>query len=206
MLKIEQIIRPTKTPDVDIQILCDVSNPLLGENGAAKIYGPQKGASRSDVVLLEVGLTHLAGLIRREFNVELDGIAGGGAAGGLAAGAAFFLEATLVPGLETILQQTGLMEALSEADYVITGEGRFDAQSFHGKVIGGIAGACSKGASKVIVMAGQVHLNQEQYRSHCIEQALACTPADVSLQQALQQGPEHLQQCAQQWAKATLKS
>lgn len=206
LLKIEQIVRPLQIPEVEVLVLCDVSNPLLGQDGAAKIYGPQKGASRSDVVLLEVGLTHMAGLIRREFNLEFDGVPGGGAAGGLAAGAAFFLNATLVPGIETIMHETGLMEQLEDAEVVITGEGRLDAQSFHGKVVGGIARVCSELDRKVVVMAGQVHLSQEQCRSQGIDQALGCTPPDVSIKQALQQGPEYLKQCARQWAQENVSA
>ena len=204
LLKIEQINRPAYTLEAEVRVLCDVSNPLLGQEGAAKVYAPQKGASRSDVVLLEVGLTHIANLIRRQFNVEIDGIPGGGAAGGLSAGAVVFLGATLVRGVEAIMHETGLLHELQDADFVVTGEGRFDAQSFFGKVINGIAQACDKTATKVVVLAGQVHLNQEQYGLKGVDQAISCTPPDMSLPVALKQGPQLLYQSAKRWAQETL--
>lgn len=204
LLKIEQINRPAHDLGIEVRVLCDVSNPLLGQEGAAKVYAPQKGASRSDVVLLEVGLTHVANLIRRQFNMEVDGIPGGGAAGGLAAGAAVFLGATLVSGVEAVMSETGLLEELRDADFVITGEGRFDTQSFFGKVINGIARACDQTTTQVIVLAGQIHLNQEQYRLKGVSQAISCTPADMSLQEALKQGPQLLYQSAKHWAQETL--
>ncbi|MFQ5701463.1 MAG: glycerate kinase [Acidobacteriota bacterium] len=123
--------------------LCDVDNPLLGPDGAAAIFGPQKGASPGQVVLLERRLASLAAAIRRWKGEESSGLVGTGAGGGLGAGAAAFLGAVLRPGTRVVMDLTGFPEALARCDLVVTGEGSFDAQSCKGKVTGAVLEAAA---------------------------------------------------------------
>lgn len=115
-----------------IKVLVDVQSPLLGTTGAAHVFGPQKGASAVDVQLLDEGLAHLLHLVGGQDS------SGYGAAGGVAFGLSALLGATIVSGVETLATLIGLDEKIAAADYVITGEGSFDSQSFSGKVVGHI--------------------------------------------------------------------
>ena len=132
--KIAAIAAPgdLKIPVRGIKVLVDVQSPLLGPTGAAHIFGPQKGASAHDVQLLDEGLVHLLQLVGVQ-----DG-SGFGAAGGVSFGLSALLGATIVSGVETLAKLIGLDEKIASADYVITGEGSFDSQSFSGKVVGHI--------------------------------------------------------------------
>jgi glycerate kinase len=132
--KIAAIAAPgvLKAPMRGIKVLVDVQSPLLGETGAAHIFGPQKGASATDIQLLDEGLAHLLQL------VGLQDSPGFGAAGGVSFGLSALQGATIVSGVETLATLIGLDEKIASADYVITGEGSFDSQSFSGKVVGHI--------------------------------------------------------------------
>ena len=122
----------------DIIVMCDVDNPLFGANGAAHVYGPQKGASPEQVLVLDEGLRHLGGVFIEHFGVDYSINPGAGAAGGLGAGCIAFLGASLVSGIDTILKLCGFDKHIMNADLVITGEGKLDSQSFSGKVLSGI--------------------------------------------------------------------
>src|SRR5918996_411756 len=134
--------------------LVDVSNPLVGSDGAAPVFGPQKGASPQAVVQLQAGLGRVAELFARHGRPELATLAGGGAAGGLGAGLAFFGKAGLVPGAEWVLERVGFDAALATVDLVITGEGRFDRTSLSGKAPGEVLRRAQKARKKVAVVAG----------------------------------------------------
>jgi glycerate kinase len=135
----------------------DVDNPLTGVYGASAVYGPQKGATAEDVVLLDRALGTFAGVLERELPACPPGLAavpGSGAAGGLGA-ALLALGGRVVSGLDLVRELTGLDEALDGADLVITGEGRFDDQSLRGKVVGGVASAARERGLPCVVLAGQ---------------------------------------------------
>jgi len=125
--------------DVRITVMCDVENPLCGPHGAAAVFGPQKGADEEMVGRLDQGLRHLAEVIRRDLGCEVEELPGGGAAGGLGAGCVAFLGAELRSGIEAVLDAVDFDTRVAGADLVVTGEGRIDSQSVHGKVISGIA-------------------------------------------------------------------
>lgn len=114
-------------------VACDVDNPLLGPRGSARVFSPQKGAGPVEVERIEAALARLADCLRRDLGADVLGIPGGGAAGGLGAGAVAFLGATLRPGAEWVLTALGIEKYLAAADLVLTSEGRFDAQSLGGK-------------------------------------------------------------------------
>ena len=123
---------------IEITIMCDVTNPLFGKNGAAYVYGPQKGADEYEVQLLDQGLEQLNSVFISSLGKDLTYIKGGGAAGGAAAGVMAMLGGSIKSGIDSLLDLTGFDEELEDCDLVITGEGRLDDQSFQGKVIDGI--------------------------------------------------------------------
>lgn len=168
-----------------VEVLCDVNNPLCGPEGAAAVYGPQKGATPDMVERLDRGLCRLAELVKRQFGLSIEGLPGAGAAGGLAGGAVAFLGGRLVPGIGTIIRASGLERELREADWVITGEGSFDAQSFRGKVVSGVLEAARAHRVKVAVMAGRVAVPEAQWRQAGVSAALALAPAGMPTAEAM---------------------
>ena len=147
-----------KIYDIELIILCDVENYLLGENGAAAVFGPQKGASEKDVQQLEKGFIQLSNIAFKKTGKDMTAIKCGGAAGGVAAGLFTFLNAKLVNGIEYFLDATSFDKALEQADIVITGEGSIDKQTLHGKGPFGVAKRAKEKSIPVIGLAGQVPL------------------------------------------------
>ena len=190
--KIAKIIKPEPSlllsrdgKPVVVEVLCDVDNPLCGEHGAAEVYAPQKGATLQMVKLLENGLAHLTKLVREQLGKDIENIPGAGAAGGLAAGAVAFMDASIVSGIETVMARSNLREELESADWVITGEGSFDRQSLSGKVISGILKMARQTDTRVAVLAGQVNIPESEYRKIGISAAIAAKPDDMPLDEAL---------------------
>jgi glycerate kinase len=184
-----RILPPAAAHLPPIEVLCDVDNPLLGPHGAATVFGPQKGAGPEEVRLLERGLAHLAGVARDQLGVEMD-IPGGGAAGGLAAGAAAFLGARLVPGIGRLVSVSDLESELSDADWVVTGEGSLDEQSLRGKVVSGVLEAAGRHGVRVAVIAGKLGLDAARRRKAGIPHALSLCDADISPEEAVFRAPE----------------
>lgn len=148
--------------DVELLAACDVQTVFTD---AAKVFGPQKGASPEQVVELTERLQGLQGRYRDEHGVDLTGVEGGGAAGGLGGGLVV-LGGRLMPGLQLVAEQVGLADALSRADAVVTGEGALDAESFNGKVVGGVLDAAKAQGRRipVIALAGVVRDDAPQER------------------------------------------
>ncbi|HUU18694.1 MAG TPA: glycerate kinase [Sedimentisphaerales bacterium] len=212
--KITKIIRPEKLSLVPVEVLCDVDNPLCGEHGAAKVYAPQKGATPEMVEQMEKGLAHLAELVRKQLQRDID-VPGAGAAGGLAAGAIAFMNATIVSGIETVMARSNLRAELESADWVITGEGSFDRQSLYGKVVSGIlklvsakaqagAGMASQSHTRVAVLAGQVNIPQQEYQKIGIAATISCKDDNMSLDYALENSRALLYSAAQRFTKQYL--
>ena len=154
----------SKIKDVEFISMCDVDNPLCGKLGASAVFAPQKGADEDMVKLLDEGLTHLAKIIKRDLHIEVKDIKGAGAAGGLGAGSIAFLQSKLTKGIDVILDTINFDELVSKADIVFTGEGKFDSQSLHGKVVMGVANRSQKYKTPVIVVTGAIGENiQEAY-------------------------------------------
>lgn len=139
---------------VSITAMCDVENPLFGENGAACVFAPQKGADEAAVRRLDDGLRALEQVIRRELGLSVAELPGAGAAGGLGAGCVALLGGELRSGIEAILDMLHFDCQLEGAELVITGEGRIDGQSVQGKVISGIARRTKPRGIPLVVIAG----------------------------------------------------
>lgn len=154
----------SKIKDIEFISMCDVDNPLCGRLGASAVFAPQKGADEDMVRLLDEGLAHLAKIIKRDIHIEVKDIKGAGAAGGLGAGSIAFLQSKLTKGIDVILDTIKFDELVSKADIVFTGEGKFDSQSLHGKVVMGVANRSQKYKTPVIVVTGAIGENiQEAY-------------------------------------------
>lgn len=136
-------------------VMCDVDNPLLGPDGAARTFAPQKGADTSCVERLEHGMENYARVLERTFGEGFD-VPGAGAAGGMGAGCLAFLGARAEPGVERVLSLVGFDRLLQDADLVVTGEGRLDAQTAHGKVVAGFAAACARAGVPCVAVVGSV--------------------------------------------------
>ena len=144
------------------QIACDVKNPLVGEQGCSKVYGPQKGATAMDIEEMDRSMAQFADLVERIAASDRKGISpngdrntpGAGAAGGLGYAFLMFLDGVLRPGIDIVLDEIRLEEAIAQSDLVITGEGRLDAQTLMGKTPAGVAGLAKKYGKPVIAAAG----------------------------------------------------
>jgi glycerate kinase len=134
--------------------MCDIDNPLYGENGAAHIFGPQKGADPAMVKLLDAGLRHLSEVVKSELSLGIAQTSGAGAAGGMGYGMRVFLDSSLQMGIETVLDAVNFDELLKGADCVFSGEGKIDTQSLRGKVVIGIARRTKKANVPLIAVVG----------------------------------------------------
>jgi glycerate kinase len=156
--------------DVELVAASDVDSPLLGLYGATAVFGPQKGASREDVALLDGALTRWADALESHLGLSVRDRPGAGAAGGLGA-ALYVLGATQRPGIALVQSAVGFDERVARADLVVTGEGRFDNQSLVGKVVSGVARAAGEHAVPCVVLAGDVQLGRREAAAAGVEQA-----------------------------------
>lgn len=203
LIQIAKITKPQEPISATVEVLCDVTNRLCGDEGAAKIYAPQKGATPEMVDELEKGLEHLAELAKNQLSKDID-VPGAGAAGGLAAGAIAFMNATLVSGVKTIIDFCNLKAELADADWIITGEGCFDRQSLYGKVVAGVAETAAKSNTPIAVIAGHIDLTKDEYQKIGIRTAIACKPKDMSLDEALKNSRALLRSAAKKFVKQNL--
>lgn len=167
----------------EVTIACDVDNPLTGPNGAAAIYGPQKGADPDDVQLLDTALGRFADVVAATTGRDDRDVPGAGAAGGVGFAAMSCLGATLRSGVEVVLDIVGFHEALEGADLVVTGEGMLDEQTLRGKAPAGVAAAAKAAGVPIVAVAGKCVLDEARMHDVGIEAAyaisdLATTPEE----------------------------
>ena len=161
LLKLKRIEKPRHFELPKIIAAVDVKNPLLGENGATRVFGPQKGASKGDLDKLDRALRKLADIVAREFGFDYRNQAGAGAAGGLGLGLVSFCGATIRPGFEVVAEAVGLESKMKEADLVITGEGSLDRQTLEGKTPAGVARLARKLRKPVFAVVGRASDDRE---------------------------------------------
>ncbi|MDQ0860611.1 glycerate kinase [Bacillus sp. V2I10] len=178
---------------VTIDVACDVDNPLTGPSGASAIFGPQKGATDETVAVLDRNLSHYASLILKETGMDVEKIEGSGAAGGLGAGLLAFLNANLKRGVDIVVETVKLAQHMAEADLVITGEGRIDGQTIHGKTPVGVSKTAKKLNIPVIAIAGSIGDGYEKVHEEGIGSVFSIVPEIVSLEEALQRGPLYVE-------------
>lgn len=153
------IIRPPAVPPrvPQMTVLADVTNPLVGDDGAAAVYAPQKGASAADVEVLQRALARWADVVARDLGRRVEALPGGGAAGGLGAAFAAYLDAPPARGADWLLEAVGFDDLLAAARLVVTGEGSWDPQSSMGKITGEVVERARAAAVPVLLVAGSVH-------------------------------------------------
>lgn len=173
-----------KLREVPLTVMCDIDNPLYGENGAAFVFAPQKGATPEQVAFLDGGLRRLAAVIQRDTGVAVDELSGGGAAGGFGAGCAALLGGQLRSGIETVLDVLDFDRRAAEYDLIVTGEGRLDSQSLGGKVVSGVASRCRKIAVPVAALVGALALEEASLDKLGLVCARSINPPDISFEQA----------------------
>lgn len=156
LVKIQEIVPPGNLPELRVTAACDVDNPLTGPSGATAVFGPQKGVTPELFPDLEAGMAHMGGLLERFSGKPIAGIPGSGAAGGLGAAVLSFLGGSLRPGIQLLLDATGFDKLLDGADLVLTGEGRIDGQSAHGKVPAGVGLRCKAKGVPCAALCGSV--------------------------------------------------
>lgn len=142
--------------NIPIVTMCDIDNPFYGPEGAAAVYGPQKGADGEMVAFLDENMKHLAEVIMRDLGVDVQAIPGSGAAGGMGGGVAAYFKSELQMGIETVLDTVGFDNLIENADAVYTGEGRIDGQSLRGKVVIGVARQARKKGVPTIAFVGDI--------------------------------------------------
>ncbi|MCM8821041.1 MAG: glycerate kinase [Candidatus Omnitrophica bacterium] len=173
-------------------ILSDVHNPLYGRQGAAYVYAPQKGATKKDIKILDEGLRNYNRIVKKVTGVDMNGIKGSGAAGGIAGGLAAFLGAEITSGIKAILEMGGFEEKLKGADLLLTGEGRVDIQTFYGKSIGIVSDICRRYNVPVIILAGSIDLSVCGNKAIKNAIILDIVPSPISLEKAIKKGKEYL--------------
>ena len=187
-----------------IAIASDVTNPLTGDDGAAPVFGPQKGATPEMVKTLDHNLHHYAQVIARDTGRNIEQAAGAGAAGGLGAGLLAFTNAQMEHGVELVINATGLKEKAAGADFVFTGEGGIDFQTKFGKTPYGVAKACKSVAHQapVIVLAGNIGKGVDSLYTKDAIDAIFATPAGAKpLAKALEDARQDIAQTAENVAR-----
>ncbi len=175
----------SRIASADIRVACDVDNPLYGPQGAAYVYGPQKGATPEQVAELDRALAHYADIMAQTLGRDERDVPGVGAAGGLGFALRAVLGAAFRPGIEMVAELSGLEQAVRGADLVITGEGRLDGQSLHGKTPVGVARIAAAAGVPVIALAGSLGEGYQQLYDAGIQAAFSLAPGPLSLQQAM---------------------
>ena len=177
-----------------------MQNTLCGPEGASNIYGPQKGADQTMVRELDQLLGKLADIISKQFGTELRSIKGLGAAGGVSVPLVTFANAKLISGIDTILTYIKFEDQIKDADYIITGEGRIDAQTAYGKVISGILNRSKQKNIPVIAFCGILGEGYEAILDAGIKSCFSIVPGAVSLEDSMKNAEKYLEDCVKRVA------
>lgn len=187
-----------------IEVACDVTNPLTGKEGASAVFGPQKGATAETIDRLDTALVHYAQIIARDLEVDVLELAGGGAAGGMGAALYAFCGAQLRRGIEIVTDALQLDACVADADLVVTGEGRMDSQTIHGKVPVGVAKVAKRYHKPVIGIAGSLTADVGIVHEHGLDAVFSVIYTICTLDDALKNAAENVRMTARNVA-ATLK-
>ncbi|MBA4388841.1 MAG: glycerate kinase [Verrucomicrobia bacterium] len=184
-----------------IDVACDVASPLSGPTGAARMFGPQKGATPAMVRQLDAGLKNLARVIRKEMNLDLERIPGTGAAGGIGVSLIAFLSAELKSGVSLVIDCVQLENRVKGCDLVVTGEGRMDGQTVHGKTPAGVTRVARKLGIPVIAICGSAGKDVQKVHSIGITAFFTALQQSMDESELARRGPEMLRTCAEQVAR-----
>jgi glycerate kinase len=181
-------------------VACDVDNPLLGPRGASAVFGPQKGADAAMIVELDARLARFAHCVESDLGLQVADLPGAGAAGGLGAGAVAMLGATLRPGIDIVSEVVDLEAHVRAADLVITGEGRVDGQSVHGKTPVGVARLAKRHGKPVIALAGCLGDDYQHVLSDSIDAVFSTAHRGWTLEQMLERASDSVRDASKQIA------
>ena len=182
---------------VSVEVACDVNNPLCGKEGASYVFGPQKGATREMIEILDQNLSHYAEVIKEQLGKDVISKAGAGAAGGLGAGLMAFLDVKLKSGIEMVIEYANLEEKVRDADMVWTGEGSIDFQTQYGKTPLGVAMIAKKYNKTVIALAGRVGNDIDVLYDKGIDAIFGIMRGVTSIEEALVKGPENVEKTSE---------
>ncbi|MCW2094923.1 glycerate kinase [Lelliottia amnigena] len=194
----------TRLANCRIEVACDVTNPLTGKEGASAVFGPQKGATPEMIARLDDSLAHYAKIISRDLDIDVLNLEGGGAAGGMGAALYAFCGAELRQGIEIVTDALHLDNHVADADLVITGEGRIDSQTIHGKVPVGVAKVAKRYNKPVIGIAGSLTADVGVVHEHGIDAVFSVIYTVCTLEEALKNAEENVRMAARNIA-AVLK-
>lgn len=178
--QLNELVHKTK-----FRVACDVTNPLYGNEGAANVFASQKGADDSEIFLLDQGLRNLGRIIKKQFNIDVQKTPGSGAAGGLGGGAIAFLNASLVSGIDLVKELANFDKDLENTDWIITGEGKLDDQTFFGKAITGVIQSARKKQIPVAALCGSVSLSESEIIKLGLDYCAAITKEGTPLDEAM---------------------
>jgi glycerate kinase len=196
LARIDMTGRPSALDRVEIEVACDVDNPLTGPKGAARVYGKQKGATPDQIRALDKNLKHYARIVHRDLGVDVDHVPGAGAAGGLGAGLLAFFDAQLRSGIDVVSDAIRLRRRLSGCDFVITGEGRTDGQTLHGKAPIGVIREANKQGIPVIVISGSIGPGAEVLLDVGVEACYGAISEPIDETELRRNAPRLLEECA----------
>lgn len=196
LMKIDISELDSRLADCQIDVACDVTNPLTGEEGASAVFGPQKGATPEMVTNLDHALAHYAARIKQDLGIAVLSLEGGGAAGGMGAALFAFCGAKLRPGIDIVTEALHLDTLVADANLVITGEGRMDSQTIHGKVPVGVARVARRYHIPVIGIAGSLTADVGVVHQHGIDAVFSVLYRICSLDDALEQAGENVRMAA----------
>ncbi|MDO7170956.1 glycerate kinase [Mariniflexile sp. AS56] len=190
---------------IEFKVACDVTNPLYGDNGAAYVYGPQKGASEAEIEALDSGLKNIAAVFKKQFNSDVQNIQGAGAAGGMGAGTSVFLNAELKSGIDLVKELVGFDAKIEGADFIITGEGQLDSQTLSGKTINGVITSAKKQNISAVAFCGSVSLSEVEANNFGISYTDAVINKAKNLEDAMQNSYAYLVDMAAKFAQSIKK-
>ena len=196
LLHVQKIIPPPALHSIQFEIACDVDNPLYGPEGAAYIFLPQKGATQKQVALLDEGLQNIANIIRQQTGKDVSTIPGAGAAGGIAAGLMAYLDVRLIPGINLVINSSGIKNSIADADAIITGEGKLDQQSFRGKTISAVTALGNERNIPVIAICGKLELSETAYKNLGLHYADEISDPSLTEEECMRRAAELLTQKA----------
>ncbi|MEP7253971.1 MAG: glycerate kinase, partial [Ginsengibacter sp.] len=185
LIRVNKIAIPETLSKINIEIACDVTNPMYGPEGAAYIFAPQKGASTSQVAQLDDGLKNFASVLKNIVDKDFSAIPGAGAAGAIPPGLMALLDAQIIKGTELIINASHIKDVVKNANLIITGEGKLDHQSLSGKTISAIARIGTENGIPVVAVCGRLALTEAQYKKAGVALAFQIKEENISEEESI---------------------
>jgi len=193
--------RHNRLDEVKVKVACDVTNPFYGLQGAAYIYGAQKGASENEIIYLNQGLCNLAEIIKNRYKIDLQKVSGAGAAGGVGGGALVFLNGELISGNNLVKELADFDNAIKDADWIITGEGQLDEQTLSGKTIDGVVTSAASKNIPVAALCGSVSISVAQQKKFGLAYVSSIVRGISTLSEAMANSRENLVNASYNFAR-----